>query len=150
MIIAIAVHILASVIWVGGMFFAHVILRPSAGPLDQAQRLALWHRVLSRFFPWVWLAVAALLVSGFAMIFLEFGGFAATGSHVRIMMTVGIIMMLIFAHLYFAPWKRLRGAVQASDWADAERRIGQIRVLITVNLALGLAVVMIGASGRFW
>src|ERR1700694_2083229 len=111
MIIGLAFHIVAAVIWVGGMFFAYVVLRPSVGPLEPATRLALWHRVLSRFFAWVWLSVAVLLVSGFAMVFLGFGGFAAVGRYVHTMMAAGILMMLIFAHLYFAPWQRFRRAV---------------------------------------
>jgi hypothetical protein len=79
MIVGLAFHILAAVIWVGGMFFAHMCLRPSAGPLEPTVRLPLWHRVLSRFFPWVWLSILALLASGFAMVFLGFGGRAAVG-----------------------------------------------------------------------
>ncbi len=76
LMIGVAFHIVAAVIWVGGMFFALVVLRPSTGPLDPPIRLALWERVFSRFFPWVWGAVVVLLVSGFAMVLWGFGGFA--------------------------------------------------------------------------
>ena len=77
MAVLLALHTLAVVIWVGGMFFAHMVLRPSAGPLDAAIRLPLWHRVFQRFFPWVWACVVAILASGYAMVILGFGGFAA-------------------------------------------------------------------------
>src|SRR5579871_5440220 len=87
-------HILAAVIWVGGMFFAYAILRPATGPLEPAQRLALWRRVFGGFFPIVWLAVIALLVSGYGMIFLVWGGFRFVGMHVHIMQAIGIVMML--------------------------------------------------------
>jgi uncharacterized membrane protein len=150
MIIGLAFHILAAVIWVGGMFFALMVLRPSTGPLEPAVRLALWHRVFSRFFPWVWLSVAVLLVSGFAMVFLGFGGFAAVGRYVHIMMAVGILMVLIYAHLYFAPWQRFRRAVAAADWPTAAKNIEQIRLIVTANLVLGLITVVIGASGRYY
>ena len=70
MSLALTFHILAAVIWIGGMFFAHVVLRPSAGALDLPTRLALWDRVLGRFFMWVWLSIVALLLSGFAMVFI--------------------------------------------------------------------------------
>jgi len=63
MSLALIFHILAAIIWIGGMFFAHVVLRPSAGALDLPTRLALWDRVLGRFFMWVWLSIAALLLS---------------------------------------------------------------------------------------
>ena len=149
MSLGLAFHILAAVIWVGGMFFAHLVLRPSAGPLDTPTRLALWGRVLGRFFTWVWLSIAALLVSGFAMVLIGFGGFASLAHYINVMMAVGIVMMLLFAHVFFAPWKRFRGAVAAANWTEAERNIKQIRILVTVNLVLGLVTVVVGASGRF-
>ena len=49
-----AVHVLAAVIWVGGMFFAVLVLRPSAGALKPSDRLPLWGRVFGKFFPLVW------------------------------------------------------------------------------------------------
>jgi uncharacterized membrane protein len=150
MSLGLAFHILAAVIWVGGMFFAHMVLRPSAGALDVQTRLALWERVLGRFFAWVWVSIAALLVSGFAMVMIGLGGFASLAPYINVMMTVGIVMMMLFAHVYFAPWKRFRRAVAAADWAVAERNIRQIRLLVTVNLLLGLVTVVVGASGRYF
>jgi uncharacterized membrane protein len=150
MIVGLFFHILAAVIWVGGMFFAHQMLRPAAGPLEPAVRLALWRRVFERFFPVVWLAVVVLLASGFGMILWGFGGFAAVGPHVHIMLALGIIMMMIFAHLYFAPWKRFRRALDAGDLPAAQKQLDQIRTLVGVNLLLGLIVVVVGATGRYW
>ena len=149
MSLGLAFHILAAVIWVGGMFFAHMVLRPSAGPLDQPTRLALWERVLGRFFLWVWASIAALLASGFAMVMVGFGGFATLGHYINVMMALGIIMMLIFAHVYFGPWTRFRRAVGAANWTEAERNIRQIRMLVMVNLVLGLLTVVVGSSGRY-
>ena len=150
MLIGLAFHILGAVIWVGGMFFAYVVLRPSTGPLEPPVRLSLWGRVFSRFFLWVWLSVAALLASGLAMVFVEFGGFAGTSPYVRAMMTLGIIMILIFAHVYFAPWQRFQRAVAASDWPGAGKAIEQIRRMVGINLILGLLTAIVGASGRYW
>lgn len=150
MIVGLFFHILAAVIWVGGMFFAHQMLRPAAGPLEPAVRLPLWRRVFERFFPVVWLAVVALLASGFGMIVWGFGGFAAVGAYIQIMMGLGIIMMMIFAHLYFAPWKRFRRALDAGDLPAAQKQLDQIRTLVGVNLLLGLIVVVVGATGRYW
>ena len=45
-----ALHILCIVVWVGGMFFALVVLRPSLAALEPAQRIALHNRVFRRFF----------------------------------------------------------------------------------------------------
>ena len=147
MIIGMALHVLAAVIWVGGMFFAHMILRPSAGPLEPAVRLSLWSRVFPRFFLWVWLSVAGLLVSGFGMVFLGLGGFAGVGGSVHAMTALGVVMMAVFAYIFFAPWPRFRRAVSAADWPVAETNLRAIRLLVTTNLALGLVTSAIGASG---
>ncbi len=150
MVLALGLHILAAVIWVGGMFFAYLVLRPSAGPLDPPVRLALWERVFGRFFSWVWLCVAALLGSGIWMVLYGFGSFAGAGRHVDIMAALGIVMMLIFGHLFFAPWRHFRRAVTGGEWPAAGKAIEQIRITVAVNLALGLVTVVIGATGRYW
>ena len=148
--IAVILHALSAVVWVGGMFFAHQALRPAAVVLEPGPRLMLWARVLGRFFAWVIGAVVLLLVSGFAMVFDVFGGFGGVGLYIQLMMGIGILMMLLFFHLYFAPWRRFRAAVGRQDWAEGGRQLGQIRSIVTVNLVLGLIVVGIGASGRYW
>jgi uncharacterized membrane protein len=148
--VALTLHVLAAIVWVGGMFFAYVILRPASGPLDPPVRLLLWSRVLGGFFLWVFAAIVLLLASGFGMIFGVFGGFAGAGLHIQLMMGIGILMMLIFLHLYFAPWRRFRAAVARQDWAEAGRQLGQIRLIVAANLALGLVTAAIGASGRYW
>lgn len=150
MIVGIFFHVLAAVIWVGGMFFAHQMLRPAVAPLEPAQRLGLWRRVFARFFPWVWASIAVLLLSGYGMIFWGFGGFAYIGPHIHVMQGVGIVMMLAFAHLYFAPWRRFRAAVDGGDLARAAAQLTQIRRIVTFNLVLGLIVVVVGATGRYW
>ena len=143
-------HALSAVVWVGGMFFAHQVLRPAAAPLDPGPRFLLWSRVLGRFFAWVIAAIVLLLASGYAMVFAVFGGFGKVGLHVNLMQGLGILMMLLFFHLYFAPWRRFRQAVGREDWAEGGRRLGQIRTIVTINLVLGLIVVAIGSSGRYW
>ncbi len=147
---ALVLHALAAVVWVGGMFFAHQVLRPAAAALDPRPRLLLWSRVLGRFFAWVIAAILLLLASGYAMVFAVFGGFARIGLHVNLMQGGGILMMLLFFHLYFAPWRRFRLAVGREDWAEGGRQLGQIRTIVTINLVLGLIVVAIGSSGRYW
>ena len=150
MTVLIALHVLAAVIWVGGMFFAYLVLRPSAGPLEPALRLALWNRVFSRFFPWVWASIAVLLVSGYSILFLRFGGFQAAPPHIQVMQATGILMMLLFLYLFFAPWRRFSQAVEKRAFDEAGKTLNQIRRIVAINLMLGLITVAAGASGRFW
>jgi uncharacterized membrane protein len=144
------VHILAAVVWVGGMFFAHQVLRPAAGALEPRARLPLWSRVLGRFFAWVFAAIVLLLASGFGLVSGLYGGFGGLGLYIQLMMGLGILMVLLFLHLYFAPWRRFRAAVSRQDWPEGGRQLDQIRMIVTINLVLGLIVVAIGGSGRYW
>lgn len=147
--ILMALHALAAVIWVGGMFFAYVALRPAAAALSVAERLALWSQVLGRFFLWVWLAIVTLIVTGYWLTFGVFGGMDSVGMHVHIMQGLGWIMFLAFAHLFFAPWRRLRRGLETGALEAAQRSLNQIRIIVAINLVLGLIVVLIAAGGRF-
>lgn len=149
--ILVALHTVTAGIWVGGMFFAYMALRPvAASQLEPPLRLRLWVGCFERFFPWVWVSVIILLATGFWLIFGLYGGMAAVGGYVHIMLGLGLIMMGLFAHIYFAPYRRMRQAVSAEDWPEAGRYLGQIRKIIAINLVLGLIVLAIGSGGRFW
>jgi uncharacterized membrane protein len=147
---ALILHSLSAVVWVGGMFFALLALRPATVPLEPGVRLELWGRVLDRFFAWVIAAIVLLLASGYGMIFGVYGGFRGIGLHVDIMQGIGIVMMLLFFHLYFAPWRRLRAALTRQDFPAAAAQLNQVRIIVTVNLVLGLITVGVGSSGRYW
>jgi uncharacterized membrane protein len=148
--VALILHSLAAVVWVGGMFFALLALRPATAPLEPGPRLELWLRVLDRFFAWVIAAIVLLLASGYAMIFGVYAGFRGVGLHVNLMQGIGIVMMLLFFHLYFAPWRRFRAALARQDFPAAAGQLNQIRVIVTINLVLGLLTVAVGSSGRYW
>ena len=77
-----AVHVLCAVIWVGGMFFAYVVLRPSLSVLEPIQRIALHTQIFRRFFLIVWHVMPLILLSGFAALFL-FGGMATPVEYER-------------------------------------------------------------------
>jgi uncharacterized membrane protein len=149
-ILLLSIHLLAAVFWVGGMAFAYTVLRPAAGALDPQARLGLWRRVLARFLPWVGASIVALLVSGFALAFPLFGKLADMPAYIHAMATTGIIMMLLFGHLVFAPWRRFRAALDRGAAPEAARSLNQIRIIVGVNLLLGVATVIIGGTGRYW
>lgn len=148
--LAIALHVLSAVIWVGGMFFAYMAMRPAVVEVVEAsQRGVLWCKTLSRFFQWVWLAVLMLLVTGYWMIFSVFGGMAGAGWHIHAMQMLGLAMMLLYFHVYFAPFRRLKQAVVDKNPQEGGLQVGRIRRLVGINLILGLIVVAIGAGGRY-
>jgi len=150
MFLAVTLHLLAVVIWVGGMFFAWMALRPVAATLlEPPLRMPLWSQTFTRFFPWVWVAVIALPATGYWMIFNVFGGFQGLALYIHIMQGAGLLMIAIFLHVFFAPYRRLRKAVATGDFAAAGKALGQIRRLIGINLLIGLALVVVASAGRY-
>lgn len=146
--IAILVHLLAIVIWVGGMFFAHQMLRPvAASLLEPPQRLQLWRGVFSRFFPVVWAAVLLILSSGLYMI-MALGGFKAVALHIHAMFGIGLVMSVVFFFVYFVPYGKLVRAVHAQEWKQGGEALASIRKLIGFNLSLGLLNIFVAALGR--
>lgn len=131
-------HVLATVVWVGGMFFAHFVLRPIAvAQLPPPQRLPFWVGIFGRFFPWVWACVIALILTGQTLI-VQMGGMGTVGVHAHVMATIGYVMAAIFAYLYFVPYAALKRAVAAQDWPAGGAAQDRIRKLVMTNLTLGL------------
>jgi uncharacterized membrane protein len=145
--IALWLHLLGVIVWVGGMFFAHTALRPAVGVLEPPARLTLLVGVLSRFFRWVAFAIVLILGSG-AFLALRMGGFAHVALSVHVMTALGVVMAGVYAYLVVAPYRRLRQAVAASDWQGGGRAMAAIRRLVGLNLILGLATMTVAVLGR--
>src|SRR5258706_86062 len=79
-----------------------------------------------------------------------FGGFAGSGVYIPLMQMIGWLMIALFAWLFHGPWLAFKRGVEAEDWSSASASLNRIRQIIAVNLPLGLLVVVIGASGRYW
>ncbi len=149
MSIALTLHVLGIVVWVGGMFFTVMALRPAAVEILEAPfRLRLWEAVFKRFFPWVWLAILFVLGSGYFMIF-KVGGFAGAAVYIHIMHSLALIMVLMFLHVYFAPFNRLKKANATESWGLGGDALSQIRKLMIVNLSIGLVTIVVATAGRF-
>jgi uncharacterized membrane protein len=148
--VALALHILGAVVWAGGMFAAYMCLRPATGPLEPPQRLRLWRGFFQKFFPWVWASILLLLLSGYWLVFVTYGGPGGAPLHVHLMHGLGWVMIVLFLWLFHGPWLKFRRAVEAQDWPTAGAKLNRMRQIISVNMPLGLIVVVIGASGRYW
>jgi uncharacterized membrane protein len=148
--VALAGHIFGAVVWVGGMFAIYVCLRPALGELEAPARLRLMRTTFQKFFPWVWAAILLLLASGYWMVFATFGGFSHLHLHINLMQALGWVMIALFVWLFHGPWLKFKRAVDSEDWPSAGANLNRIRQIIAINLPLGLLVVIIGASGRYW
>ncbi|MDH5765955.1 MAG: CopD family protein [Gammaproteobacteria bacterium] len=143
-------HVLAAVLWVGGMIFAHAFLRPVAvSQLEPPHRLKLWKGVFERFFPFVWLSVILLPVTGFLMVYSIWQGMATAPLYIHLMAGLGILMILIYLYVYFVPYKKLSTAIIISDWPAGGEALAKIRFMVGVNIILGLIVVIVASGGRY-
>jgi len=141
--IAISLHLLAAVVWVGGLFFAYVVLRPSTSILEPQQRLSLWAGVFKRFFPWVWMAIIVLMLSGYWLIFDWFKGFATAPGYVHLMHLLGWVMSAFFIYLYYKIYPLFVAAVKSEDWPTAASMMNRIRRVVLINLVLGASVLVL-------
>ena len=149
--LAITLHVLSAVVWVGGMFFAYMALRPVAESLlEPPLRLPLWSKTFARFFPWVWAAVILLPATGYWMILWVFDGFENVKLYVHIMQVTGIAMILIYLYVFFIPYRRMNQAIAAKDFAAAGKQLAVIRKLVGANLVLGLITITAASGGAYW
>jgi uncharacterized membrane protein len=146
-------HLLAIIVWLGGMVFAHFFLRPAVAGLQPAERLRLMYGVLSRFFAAVLVAVVLVLVTGSWMIGRTAGQMAQAGERFRmpiewmVMASLGFVMALVFGYIRLVPFGRLSRAVKSLDWSAGAAALAQIRVLVLVNLGLGVLIVVVTLLG---
>ena len=138
-------HLAAAIFWMGGMGFVLLALRPAAhAQLQPPQRLPLMVQVLRRFFVLVIASIAVLLATGVPLLMQVPGAQAPRGWHA--MAGLGVLMVLVFGHIFFVPWRRMQRAVAAQQWPEGGKRVNQVALLVKANFALGwiaIAAVML-------
>ncbi len=149
MSIAITLHLLAAIIWIGGMFFAYMVLRPCAAQLlPPPQRITLWHGCFKQFFPWVWGSIIVLAGTGYGMALMLFGGISGSGWHIKVMGFNGLLMITLFVYLYLHPYAQFKRLVDKEDYPEAGQALATIRAVIGTNLIIGLLTTITAAMGR--
>ena len=148
--IAHALHVLAVVLWVGGMFFAHMILRPAAvSQLEPPFRLNLWRHVFNRFFPLVWVIIVLVPVTG-VLLMMPFMSAGGVPVYLHIMSGLGVIMIMIFLHVFFAPFRRLKQRLDENDIPAAAKQLNQIRFLVGTNTVIGFLTIIVATAGKYY
>ena len=137
-------HLVAAIFWMGGMAFMLLALRPAAlAVMDPQSRARLMGAVWQRFFLIVIVSIVALFTTGTNLYTTAFrAAKAATGSGSvplgwNLMLVVGIVMMLIFGHIYFAGFRKFKRAVAAAEWPVAAKAAAQVQTLVLANFVLG-------------
>jgi uncharacterized membrane protein len=145
--LALLLHLLAGMAWIGGMFFAYFCLRPAAAEVLQPPlRLPLWTATFARFLPYTAVAVVLLLASGLAMLLQV--GFRNAPAGWNVMFTLGLVMAAVFVYVYAVLYPKLRAHCAASAWPAAGQTLNKIRQLVAVNLVLGVCTVLAAVAAR--
>ena len=147
MLIVVALHVLAVVVWVGGMSFTLLFLRQGLAPLAPPERLGVLARVFARFLPVVGVAIIVIAVTG-GWLLMQYGGLRAAPWGVQAMILLGGLMMVIYLVLLLRHNPRFQAAVAAGDWPGAGALAEAMRKLVALNLALGVVVILVGVAGR--
>jgi uncharacterized membrane protein len=148
MTVVFPLHIVATIVLLGGLFFASVVFRPIARDMDIETASSLWQQMLSRFFAWGWVSLLLILATGIGMVFLKFGGSGVPMIH-RGNMVIGIPAIVLFGYLFFGPWQRYRRTMLRRDWNAAEKEIRRVRVVMGIILVLSLVASVVSAVGRY-
>lgn len=148
--LVLAIHILAVIIWLGGLFFLAVVLGPSAESLDPAAVSSFWHRTLSRSLAWGRLSLVLIVATGVAMIFLVFGGYGNLPNIHRVNMAIGMPAIVLYGYVYLMPWRQFSRAAQNNDTALAAKKLRQVRMLLATILVLALLAAFMSALGRYY
>jgi len=142
-------HVLSIIVWIGGMVFAHFFLRPAVAQLEAPLRLRLMHDVLGRFFQAVLVASLLTLASGVWMLgrvakqVVQSGGNFEMPLAWTVMAVLGVVMVAIFLHIRFALFRKLGRAVAMSEWAAGGVALTQIRTWVSINIGLGVLVLLV-------
>jgi len=150
-LLALSIHSIAAVLWVGGIFLVYQVFRPAAMSLDPAVRLPLLLQVFNRFFPWVWAFIVLLVLSGYWDWFARFGALDNIPLYLHAMQGIGWVMIILFAWLYFVPFANLKTQIANANYPAAGAIINtKMRPVIITNLLLGLIEAVVGVTGPYW
>jgi len=150
MTLALVLHLLGAVVWIGGMLAMLLVVRPTVvAQLEPPQRLRFLSAALGRFFPWVWGAVVALPLSGYWLLISLYGSLGNAPLYLHLMQLLGWIMIAIFLWLVGVGYPHLRAALAADKLPAAAAAMEQIRQLVRINALLGVLILVV-AGGRYW
>jgi uncharacterized membrane protein len=141
-----AFHLLAVIVWVGGMAFMLFCLRPAARVLEPPARVTLMHAAMRRFIIMVVAAVSVLFVCGVAMIGIAWSTARRAGLGFNMpldwytMIAGFFVMLAVLIHIRSVLFRRLDIAVREQRWADGAAALGAIRWEVSINLVIGALI----------
>jgi uncharacterized membrane protein len=149
--LSLVLHTLASIVWVGGVFFVRVVLIPSLHGWEAPERFAVLARVMPVFFRVIWGAVVVLLLTGYGVLLFGYSdGLGGGGVHVDIMQFFGWILILSFVYMDLGPFRGFLRARAGGDMDRAAHKLDELRKGMSYTLFLGMVTAAVGATGSLW
>ena len=138
-------HVVAGVIWVGGMIAIRVAVHPSLQSIDDSKlKLGKTLEIVGRLFNLVIPFIVILLVT--ALLFILGAGFKGPLVHVK--ETIWTVMTINFIFMYIKRAKAQK-YFNSGDLESAKRCIKLLpTLLLPINILLGMAAIMLGVILR--
>lgn len=131
------IHIIAVLIWIGGMLYTLFILRPSLSVIEEKKGIFM-KSIMDKFFPLVWISIATLILTeGYkAHYFISSPLFI-------LKLILYVVMVINFSYIYFGLYKKLSSA------KNKQEIMTKITTLIKVNFTFGIIIILLIEFVRF-
>ncbi len=140
------VHVLAAVVWVGGMVFIGVVVAPYARKLPAEQRRELFEQLGRRFSTIGWGCIAILLVTGVGNLIgrgMEWSPAFARTLGAKLLL-VGLMVLLAAFHDFILGPRSATLAADPTKASEAEAARVRASWIGRINLVLALIVILLG------
>lgn len=141
------IHLLSSIIWIGGVFYTIVVLMKSIKIIEPSERGKLLGAVGKRFLIISWTCVILILVSGFIMtsgaVIFDFQTDETSVLNVKILIFfVMVIIGLIMTFVIMPKMIKLKPKPGEQPSPEFIKIQGLLPKLATINLVLGILVII--------
>ena len=155
-------HMIATVIWIGGLAALALFVLPAARrSLPAGEFAVMLERLQQRLDPWSWFSLAVLLATGMLQMSANpnYGGFLAFNNRWAVAILLKHILFLgmaaISAYITWGLLPRLRRlsfqlahAKEVEQESASGKLLAQERLLININLLLGILILALTAIAR--
>lgn len=160
--VLLVIHVLAAIVWIGGMIFIALILAPVTRALPEAERTALFGVIGQRFSRVGWICLALLAATGTAYVAvyapnLEFLLASRAGPilAIKLLFVIALAVLSWLHDFVYGPKqveltaKIARGEAEPGLRDTVARLRRQVRLVAQLSLVLALIVVSLGVSLRW-
>ncbi|HDO21965.1 MAG TPA: DUF4149 domain-containing protein [Nitrospirae bacterium] len=139
-------HLIATVIWIGGIFFILFIALPSARKILGVEAGKLMADISKRFTPIANCSIIALIVTGVALTAAnkQFSGIGNFGNNWTLVSSIKYLLVLSMVAVHFYRGLILAPRITKTETAPGKASLQKLSLnLVKVNFCLGLTVLLL-------